>query len=43
MLKIVVGQGDNKCEFGIHEALLTARSKFFAKAMGKGRRPKRKW
>jgi hypothetical protein len=36
MLKIVVGQGNNKCEFGIHEALLTARSKFFAKAMGKG-------
>jgi hypothetical protein len=38
MLKIVVGQGDNKCEFGIHEALLTTRSKFFAKAMGKGRK-----
>lgn len=36
MLKVVEGQGDDKCEFAIHEALLTARSKFFAKAMGKG-------
>jgi hypothetical protein len=36
MLKIVVGPAGDTRDFCIHEALLTARSKFFEKAMGKG-------
>jgi hypothetical protein len=36
MPKITVGKGDSTRDFSIHKALLTARSKFFAKAMGKG-------
>ncbi|KAF1920341.1 hypothetical protein BDU57DRAFT_425817, partial [Ampelomyces quisqualis] len=35
-LKVVVGSGNNTREFGVHEALLTSRSEFFDKAMGKG-------
>jgi hypothetical protein len=36
MLKIVAGATGSTRDFCIHEALLTARSKFFEKAMGKG-------
>lgn len=36
MLKITVGQDDDVRDFNIHESLLTARSQFLAKAMGKG-------
>ncbi|KAH7095302.1 hypothetical protein FB567DRAFT_543641 [Paraphoma chrysanthemicola] len=36
MVKIVVGRDDDKRELHVHEALLTARSKFFASAMRKG-------
>jgi hypothetical protein len=33
MLRIVVGEADDVREFFIHEALLTARSKFFEKRL----------
>ncbi|KAH7085653.1 hypothetical protein BKA63DRAFT_574954 [Paraphoma chrysanthemicola] len=36
MLKTVIGPDDDKREFHIHEALLTAHSKFFANAMRRG-------
>ena len=37
IFKIIVGEGDDAQEFQIHEAVLTARSKFFKAAIG------RKW